>query len=132
MPARQAIGRATRNPALVVLQNICNCFTATNEKCGKYARNTRIFLQPVGECGSQMERERHFRAPAGGCLPVTRRESQVLGWIAAGKSDWAIGRILNISGKTVNFHVENAKRKFGVGTRVQAVVAALREGMIST
>jgi DNA-binding CsgD family transcriptional regulator len=47
------------------------------------------------------------------------------------KSDWAIGRILNISGKTVNFHVENAKRKFGVGTRVQAVVAAMREGVIS-
>jgi DNA-binding CsgD family transcriptional regulator len=72
-----------------------------------------------------------MRAPAAGCLRVTRRESQVLGWIAAGKSDWAIGRILNISGKTVNFHVENAKRKFGVGTRVQAVVAAMREGVIS-
>jgi DNA-binding CsgD family transcriptional regulator len=78
-----------------------------------------------------MCRVRHVRAPAGGCLRVTRRESQVLGWIAAGKSDWAIGRILNISGKTVNFHVENAKRKFGVGTRVQAVVAAMREGVIS-
>jgi DNA-binding CsgD family transcriptional regulator len=78
-----------------------------------------------------MERVRHIRAPVGGCLKVTRRESQVLGWIAAGKSDWAIGRILNISGKTVNFHVENAKRKFGVGTRVQAVIAAMREGVIS-
>ena len=66
----------------------------------------------------------HGRAPGGGCLRGTPRESQVLGWIAAGKSDWAIGRILNISGKTVNFHVENAKRKFGVCTRVQAVVAA--------
>jgi LuxR family transcriptional regulator, quorum-sensing system regulator LasR len=78
-----------------------------------------------------MGRERHVRAPAGGCPRVTRRECQILGWIAAGKSDWAIGRILNISGKTVNFHVENAKRKFGVGTRVQAVVAAMREGVIS-
>jgi len=58
------------------------------------------------------------------------RESQVLSWVAAGKSDWAIGQILKISGKTVNFHVENAKRKFGVGTRIQAVVAAMRRGMI--
>jgi DNA-binding CsgD family transcriptional regulator len=62
---------------------------------------------------------------------VTERESQVLNWVAAGKSDWAIGQILNISGKTVNFHVENAKRKFGVGTRIQAVIAAMREGRIS-
>jgi LuxR family transcriptional regulator, quorum-sensing system regulator LasR len=78
-----------------------------------------------------MGTRRHIRAPAGGCLRVAVREGQVLGWIAAGKSDWAIGRILNISGKTVNFHVENAKRKFGVGTRVQAVVAALRRGVIA-
>jgi DNA-binding CsgD family transcriptional regulator len=61
---------------------------------------------------------------------VTPRESEILAWVAAGKSDWAIGRILNISGKTVNFHVENAKRKLGVGTRVQAVVAAVRSGLI--
>jgi DNA-binding CsgD family transcriptional regulator len=61
---------------------------------------------------------------------VTARESEILGWVAAGKSDWAIGRILHISGKTVNFHVENAKRKLGVGTRVQAVLLAIRSGII--
>jgi DNA-binding CsgD family transcriptional regulator len=53
-----------------------------------------------------------------------------LRWVAAGKSDWAIGQILRISEKTVNFHVENAKRKLGVGTRIQAVVAAMRAGLI--
>jgi DNA-binding CsgD family transcriptional regulator len=62
---------------------------------------------------------------------VTPREQQVLTWIAAGKSDWEIGQILNISAKTVNFHVEKAKRKFGVATRIQAVVAAIRRGMIA-
>ena len=63
-------------------------------------------------------------------MRVTRRELQILGWVAAGKSDWAIGRILNISDKTVNFHIENAKRKLGVGTRLEAVVVALRKGVI--
>ena len=62
---------------------------------------------------------------------VTPREAQVLAWIAAGKSDWEIGRILDISAKTVNFHVERAKRKFGVATRIQAVLAAMRKGVIS-
>jgi DNA-binding CsgD family transcriptional regulator len=61
---------------------------------------------------------------------ITARESEILGWVAVGKSDWAIGRLLNISQKTVNFHVENAKRKFGVATRLQAVVVALRSGII--
>jgi DNA-binding CsgD family transcriptional regulator len=63
---------------------------------------------------------------------VTARESEILAWIAAGKSDWAIGQILNISGKTVNFHVENAKRKLGAATRVQAVLAAMRSGIIAS
>jgi DNA-binding CsgD family transcriptional regulator len=61
---------------------------------------------------------------------VSGRESQVLRWVAAGKSDWEVGQILRISEKTVNFHVENAKRKLGVATRIQAVVAAMREGLI--
>ena len=61
---------------------------------------------------------------------VTPRQRQVLAWIAAGKSDWEIGQILNISPKTVNFHVEKAKRKFGVPTRIQAVVAAMRQGVL--
>ena len=52
---------------------------------------------------------------------VTARESEILGWVAVGKSDWAIGRLLRISGKTVNFHVENAKRKFGVGMRTDEI-----------
>jgi LuxR family transcriptional regulator, quorum-sensing system regulator SolR len=63
-------------------------------------------------------------------IRVTAREREILGWVAVGKSDWAIGRLLAISGKTVNFHVENAKRKLGVATRVQAVIVALRTGII--
>jgi DNA-binding CsgD family transcriptional regulator len=57
--------------------------------------------------------------------PLTFREMEILCWIARGKSDWEIGEILQISSKTVNFHVENAKRKFGVPTRVQAVLVAV-------
>lgn len=61
---------------------------------------------------------------------VTPRESEILGWVAAGKSDWEIGRILQISPKTVNYHVENAKRKLGVSTRTQAVVEATSQGLL--
>ena len=61
---------------------------------------------------------------------MTARELEVLKWISAGKSDWQIGQILSISAKTVNYHVENVKRKFGVATRIQAVVAAMRQGKL--
>ena len=61
---------------------------------------------------------------------LTARESECLRWAAAGKSDWDIGEILGISHKTVNFHVENAKRKLDVATRVQAIVAGIRLGIL--
>jgi LuxR family transcriptional regulator, quorum-sensing system regulator BjaR1 len=62
---------------------------------------------------------------------LTDREKQCLRWAAVGKSDWEIGQILMISAKTVNYHIENTKREFGVATRVQAIVAAMRSGKLS-
>lgn len=61
---------------------------------------------------------------------LTNREIEILQWIAAGKSDRVIGEILNMSPKTVNYHVEKVKRKYGVATRVQALVAVIRQGRL--
>ena len=61
---------------------------------------------------------------------LTTREIECLNWAAEGKSDWEIGQILHISSKTVNYHIENIKRKFGVPTRVQAIVSAFRYGKL--
>jgi DNA-binding CsgD family transcriptional regulator len=60
----------------------------------------------------------------------SRRERECLQWYAAGKSEWEIGEILSISEKTANTYLERAKQKFGVATRKQAIVAALRNGVI--
>jgi DNA-binding CsgD family transcriptional regulator len=56
---------------------------------------------------------------------LTRRERQCLELAAQGKSDWVAGRILGISERTVHNHIEHAKRRLGVATRVQAIVHAL-------
>lgn len=57
-------------------------------------------------------------------------EREVLLLLAEGKTDAEIGIIFNLSAKTINYRVEEIKRKFGVGTRIQAVVTALRRGLI--
>ena len=61
---------------------------------------------------------------------LTPREIEVLAWLAEGKSDWQVGQILLISPKTVNYHVERAKKKLDVATRMQAVVTAVRRGLL--
>lgn len=61
---------------------------------------------------------------------LTEREVQVLTWVARGKSSADIATILEISERTVNFHLDNAMRKAGVATRVQAAVKCALLGLI--
>lgn len=63
--------------------------------------------------------------------PLSRRERQCLELAAQGKSDWVSSKILGLSERTVHNHVENAKRRLQVATRVQAVVHALAGQQIS-
>jgi DNA-binding CsgD family transcriptional regulator len=57
---------------------------------------------------------------------LSPRELECLRWVALGKTDAEIALILSISARTARFHVENAKQKLQVATRVQAVAVALR------
>lgn len=63
---------------------------------------------------------------------LTPRELDCLRWAADGKTDWEIAQILKIADSTVHFHIENAKRKFRVQSRIQVIVRALQSGMLST
>jgi DNA-binding CsgD family transcriptional regulator len=62
---------------------------------------------------------------------LSPREIECLSWAAAGKTDAEIGRILEISPRTTRFHIENAKKKLGVATRVQAVAEAMKRKAIA-
>ena len=61
----------------------------------------------------------------------TLREIECLTWAAAGKSDAEIAVILELSPKTVNFHIEGAKRRMNAASRTHAVASALRRGLIN-
>ena len=62
--------------------------------------------------------------------PLSPRERECLLWAADGKSDWDISAILGISQKTVEKHLSNCRRKLNAVNRCQAVVRALRFGII--
>ncbi|GAN79960.1 response regulator transcription factor [Acidocella aminolytica] len=59
-------------------------------------------------------------------VPLTRRETEVLLWLARGKSNRDIAQILNVSYRTVNKHLEQMYPKLGVETRTSAVAIAVR------
>ena len=71
--------------------------------------------------------------PAEECAKaLTHRETEVLGWAAAGKSYWEIATILGISERTVRFFMTNARRKLNVVSNSQAVAQAVRRDLIPT
>jgi LuxR family transcriptional regulator, quorum-sensing system regulator BjaR1 len=53
-------------------------------------------------------------------------------WVSAGKSNWDIGTILNISERIARAHVTNAARKLGVSNRTALAVEAVRLSVFST
>jgi len=63
---------------------------------------------------------------------LTRREREVLGLIAQGRSNKRIAFELGISEKTVKTHVGHVLEKLGVTDRTQAALLAVRDGLLST
>lgn len=61
---------------------------------------------------------------------ITRREMQMLGYIALGKTNSEIGHELNISDRTVKNHISNLFKKINVTDRTQAAVFAIRNNLI--
>lgn len=52
---------------------------------------------------------------------LTSREKEILSWIKEGKTNWEISAILNISERTVKFHVQNILSKLDAVSKTQAV-----------
>lgn len=62
---------------------------------------------------------------------LSPRQIDCLQLIAAGKTEWEMGIILDLSPSTIHDYVESARRRYGVRTRSQLVLAAARDGYIS-
>lgn len=61
---------------------------------------------------------------------LTPRELESLRWTMEGKTAWEVGAILGISERTAVLHVNNATHKLGCVNKHQAVLRAIRLGLI--
>lgn len=62
---------------------------------------------------------------------LSDREQDVLQRMAQGMNNQEIAEALNITESTIKFHVSNIFNKLGVGDRTQAVLVAIKRGVIS-
>lgn len=59
-------------------------------------------------------------------LAITKRESEVLMWVAQGKTNKEIGELLSLSHRTVNKHLEQLYQKINVDNRASATSIAIQ------
>lgn len=62
---------------------------------------------------------------------LTKRETTVLYYVAAGRADKEIAKALDISAETVHKHVSSILRKMRVSSRTEASVVAIKSGLLS-
>ena len=63
-------------------------------------------------------------------IRLSEREVETLTWAARGKTSAEIAVILQLTKRTVDFHIDNARNKLGVTTRIQAAVKAVAGRLI--
>ncbi len=61
-------------------------------------------------------------------VELTPREMDVIQLLVAGRSNKEIAQVLQVSTRTVNFHLDNIYSKLGVNSRTEAAVYALGQG----
>jgi LuxR family quorum-sensing system transcriptional regulator CciR len=81
----------------------------------------------VGHYAYEAARAMMLRARNGNATSVrlSPRQIECIELIARGKTDWEIARILGISEATVKEYVNDARRRYRVGKRVQLVLRAV-------
>jgi len=61
---------------------------------------------------------------------LSKRETEILGWVYHGKTNIEIGELLSISGFTVKNHIKNILEKLEAANRTHAVAKAVSIGII--
>jgi DNA-binding CsgD family transcriptional regulator len=100
------------------------------ESAGELTRivaNTQLFAVHVHEAAARLlpGPTELMNVPA-----LTPREIECLRWTMEGKTAWEVGTILGISERTAVLHVNNAAHKLNCVSKHQAVIKAMRMGLI--
>lgn len=100
---------------------------------GEHPINENLTSRPrLAEQVLQQFQELTWRTEAEGFIsPLTPREKEILNYIAQGFLNKQIAARLNISEQTIKNHVTSILRKLNANARTEAVVVAIKQGLIT-
>jgi len=63
-------------------------------------------------------------------VQLTRKQQEILSWVAEGKTSWEISVIMRCKEETVNYHVKGILRRLCATNKAHAVSKAMRLGLL--
>ncbi len=100
---------------------------------GEHPINESLTNRPkVAEQVLHQFQELYWRSEAEGFIsPLTRRETEILSYIGQGYLNKQIASELGISEQTIKNHVTSILRKLNANARTEAVIVAIKQGLIT-
>ena len=100
---------------------------------GEYPINDSIIKRPgLAEQVLQRFQDLSTQSETNGLIsPLTPRETEILNYVANGLINKQIAAELDISEQTIKNHVTSILRKLNANARTEAVVIAIKQGLIS-
>lgn len=128
----EGIGDGFTVPANVPGESFGSCSFA-NEEGRPIVEAMLPLAQLAGDYAFEVARHIwHVRgADRLGTPRLTDRQRDCVYWLARGKSDWEISRILGLSQETVKRHLKLARERYGVEKRTSLAIRALFDGTLS-
>ncbi len=115
---------ATADEVIDTVKRLAHGEYPINESLHTRPKVAEQVLQKFQELSSQSETEDLVS-------PLTRRETEILDYIANGFLNKQIASELDISEQTIKNHVTSILRKLNANVRTEAVVIAIKRGIIS-
>jgi LuxR family quorum-sensing system transcriptional regulator CciR len=131
---RAGIGEGVTVPASIPGECLGSCSFAVRSG-QSFSESILPALQYVGsfafEAARRMaQREALVRGTVEDVPSLSPRQLDCLVLVAQGKSDCDAGQLLGLNKRTVHEYIENAKRKYGVASRVQLVIRTLFDNQL--
>ncbi len=130
--AKEGLGCGFTIPAIIPGERTGSCSFATR-RGRPLPEHNLLIAQLVGSFAFEAARR---LANGGSSLlneppKLSRRQRECVLLVAQGKTDWEIGRILDLSEETITKYLNAARARYGVAKRIQLVVCAVMDGQIS-
>jgi DNA-binding CsgD family transcriptional regulator len=127
--ASVGLGTGVSFSAASLKQNMASLISVTGEDVARDIQLVEMLNSLVHHLHHAMLRVANLAPLSPSAMLLSNREYDIFHWMSRGKTNWEIATILEISERTVKFHVANIIRKLSANNRTHAIVLGLQQGL---